>query len=113
MSFNRNKKIRAKFGGKCGYCGKPNTALTVDHIMPRAENGKNKIHNLLPSCLVCNSAKASMSVDQFRGRLQNRHHWGIYWPETLVKYISISYPISGRVAFYFEPYAAPLYSTGH
>ena len=46
---------------QCQYCGKrpPNALLEVDHIMPVAEGGTNRITNLATSCFECNRGKSN------------------------------------------------------
>lgn len=44
------------FNGCCAYCGKPKP-LTIDHILPIAKGGLDKIENILGCCSSCNSSK--------------------------------------------------------
>jgi hypothetical protein len=52
---------------KCSYCGQPgdNSTLTVDHIIPRAKGGDNSHGNLTTACLMCNSKKSDLEVNEF------------------------------------------------
>ncbi len=43
-----------KFGHKCVYCGEENVPLQVEHIMPRARGGSNRVSNLTIACVSCN-----------------------------------------------------------
>ncbi|MEH7505139.1 HNH endonuclease [Neobacillus drentensis] len=48
------------FDGKCAYCGKrPEVSreLTLDHIVPISENGRNSLANLIPVCGRDNKSK--------------------------------------------------------
>ena len=51
-------------GYLCCYCGKkfPSTKLTPDHLTPYAKQGSNTLHNILPCCGRCNSAKRDRDV---------------------------------------------------
>lgn len=70
------KKVFARYGGKCAYCGrglttgrKGDTAFQVDHVHPRHLGGGNDMHNLVPACRACNYYKNTMSVKDFREQL--------------------------------------------
>lgn len=82
----RKRKITfAATGGRCFYCGfelqlnkksrvrrdwlfaRPRKLRMIeDHAHPRGRGGTDAPSNLLPSCHSCNSAKASLTVEEFR-----------------------------------------------
>lgn len=54
--------------GKCLACGEPpEDLITLDHVIPMAKGGLNKIENVQPLCLRCNLKKGTRSVD-FRNK---------------------------------------------
>lgn len=55
----RRQQILNKTNGICAHCGKKlNLKLfTIDHYIPKAENGSNKMINLIPLCRECNVEK--------------------------------------------------------
>ena len=57
--FNRDKK-------KCLCCGS-NKKLQIDHIIPVAKQGENKISNLQTLCASCNSRKSDKFKDYRNG----------------------------------------------
>jgi len=54
-----------KWGRKCAYCGAEHTPLQIEHIVPRARGGSNRISNLTLACNPCNQAKAARPVEEF------------------------------------------------
>lgn len=58
----------AEFGGRCAYCGRGDVALTRDHVVPIARGGTNDIRNIVPACMPCNRAKATLTARQFQAR---------------------------------------------
>jgi len=50
----------------CQYCGAhpPNVILEIDHIVPVAGGGSNKIDNLITSCFNCNRGKGAIPLDK-------------------------------------------------
>ena len=50
----------------CQYCGKQRTLkdLNIDHVVPKAQNGKNTWENLVCSCVKCNSHKRDRTPKQ-------------------------------------------------
>jgi len=54
-----------KWGRKCAYCGAKHTPLQIEHIVPRARGGSNRISNLTLACDPCNQAKAARPVEEF------------------------------------------------
>ena len=67
---------------KCFYCGVvlvftrdlplPPNLKTNDHIYPRSKGGKDGKENIVPACLACNQAKASITLDVFRRQLTGK-----------------------------------------
>lgn len=39
--------------------------FTVDHFIPKANGGSNKITNLVPACFKCNKAKGKKPPQEF------------------------------------------------
>lgn len=74
-SLGNFKAILCKNGEqKCHYCGtdlvfgkkqKGANFATVDHVIPKKENGENKLSNFVLCCSLCNSLKGHMSYDKF------------------------------------------------
>ncbi len=50
------------FDNCCAYCGEKPSFLTIDHVIPRSQNGTNNPDNLLPACKNCNESKGSRSL---------------------------------------------------
>ena len=51
------KYLKRRAMGKCEYCGKIETNLEIDHIIPLSKGGTNKLNNLALVCKSCNSSK--------------------------------------------------------
>jgi 5-methylcytosine-specific restriction endonuclease McrA len=63
--YETREYLLEKWGHKCTYCGKENIPLQVEHIVPRAKGGSNRISNLCLSCEKCNLAKGTKSIEEF------------------------------------------------
>nr|WP_096303520.1 HNH endonuclease [Jatrophihabitans sp. GAS493] len=50
-------------GRICGYCRSPQ-GLTIDHIRPRAQGGKNGWLNTVACCAPCNGRKRDRTPEQ-------------------------------------------------
>jgi 5-methylcytosine-specific restriction endonuclease McrA len=51
------KNILRRDGYCCQYCGTTAGQLTVDHIIPKSQGGKDSWENLVTACLRCNGRK--------------------------------------------------------
>ena len=51
-----------KYGKKCLSCGSTKN-ISIDHIIPIHQGGKNKLDNLQPLCKSCNSKKGIQIID--------------------------------------------------
>ena len=54
-----------KFGRKCVYCGAENIPLQVEHIVPKARGGTNRVSNLTLACETCNQKKSNQTAEEF------------------------------------------------
>ena len=69
FEYEVREYLLEKFGRKCVYCGAENVPLNIDHVVPKARGGSNRISNLVLSCVNCNQKKDSQPVEVF---LKNR-----------------------------------------
>jgi 5-methylcytosine-specific restriction endonuclease McrA len=54
-----------KWRRTCTYCGKTGVPLEVEHIVPKARGGSNRISNLTLACVPCNTAKGTKTAAEF------------------------------------------------
>jgi hypothetical protein len=54
-----------KYHRKCVYCGKENTPLQIEHVIPRAKGGSNRVSNLVLACESCNTKKGTRTIEDF------------------------------------------------
>lgn len=75
MNKALRQKVKAKFGGKCAYCGCDlGDKWHVDHLDPIIRNADGTVEhpendviaNYMPSCVGCNLSKKRMSLDNWR-----------------------------------------------
>jgi len=111
ISKKIREKVLARFGGKCGYCGKVQGKLQVDHIWP-----KNRVHqydgedincekNLMPACPRCNRYKSDMDLIHFRREVSKQvtrarnYSWNFRMAEDfgMIKEVPMK-----KIIFYFE-----------
>jgi len=65
------KTIHAREGGHCFYCMRRIASNTqcLDHVVPRAQSGRNSYRNLVSSCMECNSTKGEKPAEDFLRKL--------------------------------------------
>ncbi len=65
VKFNR-RNIYARDTNHCQYCGKKyaTSELSLDHIIPRSQNGKTTWENVVCACLQCNIKKGGRTPEQ-------------------------------------------------
>jgi len=77
--FLQNKALRqaihAREGGRCFYCLRQLTPMVkcLDHVVPRAERGRNSYRNLVSCCLECNTNKGERPAEDFLRWLYREH----------------------------------------
>jgi len=75
FGYEVREYLLEKFGRKCdnpltpfikGDCGKENIpGLEVEHIIPKARNGSNRVNNLTIACQKCNDKKGTQTAKEF------------------------------------------------
>ncbi len=69
FSYDVREYLLEKFGRKCVYCGAENVPLNIDHVVPRAAGGSDRVSNLVTACIPCNQKKGAKPVEAFlKGR---------------------------------------------
>jgi 5-methylcytosine-specific restriction endonuclease McrA len=58
------KNIIKRDGGRCQYCGKHKSQMTVDHVIPKIYGGTDTWENLVCACLECNNRKGHQTPEQ-------------------------------------------------
>jgi 5-methylcytosine-specific restriction endonuclease McrA len=74
---------------KCYICERTFTDpeyIGIDHITPASAGGEDAIENLAISCIPCNAAKTTLSIEQ----VQTLKEWKV-WDELRTKYIDERY----------------------
>jgi 5-methylcytosine-specific restriction endonuclease McrA len=56
------------YGERCGLCG-ATWRLVIDHVIPKAQGGRDRLDNLGLLCGPCNSSKGSKLIDDYRQRV--------------------------------------------
>jgi HNH endonuclease len=61
------QSIHAREDGRCFYCLRPIscTRWCIDHVVPRAQSGRNFYRNLVSCCVDCNWKKGERSAEEF------------------------------------------------
>lgn len=65
QGYNVREYLLEKWGRECAYCGKKNVPLQVEHIVPKARGGSDRVSNLTLACECCNQKKGSKPVEEF------------------------------------------------
>ncbi len=65
QGYSVREYLLEKWGRECAYCGKKDVPLQVEHIIPKARGGSNRVSNLSLACECCNQKKGSKPVEEF------------------------------------------------
>ena len=63
--YELREYLLAKWDHACAYCGATEVPLNLDHIVPRARGGSNRVSNLACACIPCNEEKGARPVEEF------------------------------------------------
>lgn len=56
-------EFNAMYDEDCFYCG--NEGGSVDHLTPRSRGGEDRLYNLVPCCISCNSSKGNKTPEEW------------------------------------------------
>lgn len=65
QGYEVREYLLEKWGRKCAYCGVENVPLQVEHIVPRARGGSDRVSNLTLACEPCNTKKGKKTALEF------------------------------------------------
>ncbi|WP_218576781.1 HNH endonuclease [Desulfobacter latus] len=68
MGYEVREYLLEKWGRTCAYCGKTDTLLEIEYIVPKSKGGSNRVRNLTLACTACNRKKGNKSLEQFLSR---------------------------------------------
>ncbi len=73
VKLNR-RNIFARDHNMCQYCGKrlPTSELSLDHLIPRSQNGPTTWENIVTCCLKCNVRKGNRTPERAGMKLLNK-----------------------------------------
>jgi 5-methylcytosine-specific restriction endonuclease McrA len=54
-----------KWDRKCSYCDVKDVPLQIEHIVPKAKGGTNRVSNLCLACDACNKKKGTQDIEKF------------------------------------------------
>ncbi len=63
--YELREYLLQKWSHTCSYCSKQNLPLQVEHIVPRAKGGTDRVSNLTVACEKCNLAKGTQDIAVF------------------------------------------------
>jgi 5-methylcytosine-specific restriction endonuclease McrA len=65
LGYSVREYLINKWNRQCTYCKAENVPLQIEHIVPRAKGGSNRISNLCLACEPCNLKKGTQDIAQF------------------------------------------------
>lgn len=65
FGYEVREYLLEKFNRTCMYCDAKNVSLQIEHIVPKANGGSNRISNLGLACQCCNQKKGALDVKDF------------------------------------------------
>ena len=66
--FELREFLLEKWGRCCAYCDKEGVPLQVEHVIPRARGGSERVSNLTLACEPCNRRKGVRPIEEFLAR---------------------------------------------
>jgi len=65
FGYELREYLLEKWGRQCAYCSKSDMPLQIEHIVPRAKGGTDRVSNLTLACEKCNSKKGTKDLVVF------------------------------------------------
>lgn len=63
--YELREYLLKKWQRRCAYCGKTGVPLQIEHIVPRARGGSDRVSNLTLACAPCNHKKGTQTAAEF------------------------------------------------
>jgi 5-methylcytosine-specific restriction endonuclease McrA len=54
-----------QFQRRCAYCGVTGVPLQIEHLVPKARGGTNRVSNLVIACERCTTAKGARTAAEW------------------------------------------------
>jgi len=68
LGYEVREYLLEKWQRKCTYCQKENIPLQIEHVVPKAKGGTDRISNLCLACAQCNQKKGTKTIEEFLRR---------------------------------------------
>jgi 5-methylcytosine-specific restriction endonuclease McrA len=81
--------LKSAWGG-CAYCGRTESALQKDCMLPIANGGRYTLANVVPSCPSCNASKCNSEVTTWLRRKKLDERTFLIRQTEIVRFISVS-----------------------
>jgi len=65
QGYEIREYIVEKWNRTCVYCGKQDIPFEIEHVIPRAKGGSDRVSNLVLACKPCNDAKGTQDITVF------------------------------------------------
>ena len=65
FGFEVREYLLEKWGRRCAYCGADSAPLQIDHIIPKARGGSDRVSNLTLACPKCSRKKGAQDAGKF------------------------------------------------
>ncbi|WP_373547829.1 RNA-guided endonuclease IscB [Chamaesiphon sp.] len=65
LGYEVREYLLNKWDRKCSYCEIKGVPLQVEHVIPKAKGGSNRISNLCLACDKCNKKKGTLALKEF------------------------------------------------
>src|SRR5712691_9027905 len=65
FGYQVREYLLTKWQRACAYCGAKEIALQVEHIVPKARGGSDRVDNLTLACEPCNQRKGNKTAAEF------------------------------------------------
>ena len=66
------RNIMRRDNHECQYCGKSDRKMTIDHVVPKKNDGPESWENLVAACVACNGRKGDRRPEQAGLALRRR-----------------------------------------
>ena len=112
MGYELREYLLEKWGRRCAYCGAKELPLQIEHLVPRARGGTNRVSNLTLACQDCNQRKGTRTAEEFghpelqaqamkplkSAAIGNATRWAL-WKELLETGLPVEVGTGGRTKF--------------